>query len=52
MQITKQFTKGQTVRCIYGKTLTVMRQIGTTVWVYELPSTVHASKIFPVREAA
>jgi hypothetical protein len=40
------FQRGDKIRTIYGETLTVLEQIGTTIWVYELNSTVHASKAF------
>lgn len=47
---TPEFEAGQKVRLNRqgAETLTVRKQIGTTVWVYEAPnSTIHATKLIP-----
>jgi hypothetical protein len=40
------FTPGQKVRSIYGEKLTVLRQVGVTVWFYETREMYHITKVY------
>lgn len=44
-----QFTKGQKVRTIWGMVVTVLEQVGNTVYVYEGPlDWYHVTKVFAI----
>lgn len=45
----KQFTKGQKVRTLWGTVVTVLEQVGNTVYVYEGPlDWYHVTKVWAV----